>query len=120
MKANELRIGNLVNVYGIPKLVDANYILGLYQIEIAEKICIDLTPIPLTEDWLVKFGFKNILEPKYFELETDSFLITFDNGIIYICVGTYVEEGSKFPHIQYVHQLQNLYHALTGTELTIK
>jgi len=67
-------------------------------------------PIPLTENWLKKLGFK---------LNSAFGTSTYGNGVIgiffYDGVGSY--GIAKF---QYVHQLQNLYFALTGTELTVE
>ena len=59
-------------------------------------------PIPLTEEWLVKLKMEH----------NES--LTKGNGTYWFTLIT--------PHtpITYVHQLQNLYHALTGEELTIK
>jgi hypothetical protein len=68
-------------------------------------------PIPLTEEWLLKFGFeewdKNAWQ-KGFDLsihKIDSIFWYNNNGINVL--------------IKYVHQLQNLCFALTGEELTL-
>lgn len=75
----------------------------------------DVSPIPLTEEWLVKFGFElqignHILENHWGHLIRwhDSIIITDD-----------ISNHSKglTVKIEYVHQLQNLYFALTGEEL---
>lgn len=75
-------------------------------------------PIPLTEEWLVKFGFeKSIYHCDIYELNKNGFEISFDfkdrviNGCYLECIEL---------DIKYVHQLQNLYFALIGKELTIK
>jgi len=119
MKASELRIGNWVNAFGIPRQVNAKEILSLYEIEEANQICIDLSYIPLTEEWLDKLGFK--------EMDTNE-----NGGDHYFChsksdIGL---DSSFQPYgifgntvrydLEYVHQLQNLYYALVGQELTIK
>lgn len=54
IKANELRIGNYYNEFGIPKQADPSLILKLYQIQSVGKIAIDVTPVAITEEWLVK------------------------------------------------------------------
>ena len=123
MKASELRIGNILyweskNGVTLPQnLVISWVILGNFD---AQNIfCKDYTPIQLTEEWLLKFGFeyhhdtphpnkvyrKNWSEG-YFDLEH---IISFYFGGNFISV-----------ELKYVHQLQNLYFALTGEELTIK
>jgi hypothetical protein len=69
-----------------------------------------LKPIPLTEEWLLKFGFDKI----------DFQFIK--NGIKLFPIRDLYYRGN-FPiksDIKYVHQLQNLFFALTGEELTIK
>lgn len=74
-----------------------------------------LAPIPLTEEWLLKFGFKKG-DYETLVCEFKGFRITFDiNGDIIDC---YLDSTGL--DILYVHQLQNLYFALTGKELTIK
>lgn len=124
MKANELRIGNFV-------FDDENKPMKVARVETQE--CTDfngndefnviiehidknigyyeskINPIPLTEEWLKKFGF---------ELNMDSFYVK-DNNVIF-----FEEEGvCKFllrgdtVTIKNVHQLQNLYFALTNEEL---
>lgn len=118
MEANELRIGNYVQSrievgqkWDI--IVSANDLIGNYKL---------FEPIPLTEDWLVKFGFRITDSESNLNLtyaKKDGF-----------CINTYQEEkvgywwlgfyhNNKNKHIQYVHQLQNLYFALTNEELTL-
>lgn len=104
MKANELRIGNWVfngrNIRVIPT-----------QIEWFSEGVYDLLPIPLTEEWLLKFGFEqNKLSAKH-----NSF-IWYENHI-----GIKGLLGVVKPYeCKHVHQLQNLYFALTGEELKLK
>jgi hypothetical protein len=97
----------------------------------------DFEPIPLTEEWLLKLGFK--VKDRKSNLNTDIFYIpTFeiDYCLFYadfrLDYGLYVEyTDSPFPEddeklypitfeIKYIHQLQNLLYSLTGEELTIK
>ncbi len=110
MKANELRIGNFVweeygGLYEIlmmsPNYVDLvkpfMLVSGRYDIE-------TIKPIPLTEEWLLKFGLMSIKTELGF----------WNNGdAIYFSYGF-----EKSIELKYVHQLQNLYFALTGEELT--
>jgi hypothetical protein len=77
-----------------------------------------IEPIPLTEEWLLRFGFirdnKEILSLKENE-----------NEFIFFLEGNHViidkQQGQQLSGIsidcEYVHQLQNLYFALTGKEL---
>lgn len=75
-------------------------------------------PIPLTEKWLKDFG--------YFIVETNECVEAFKENFRYSI--QQVEENVNWfwcdgetvlTTIKYVHQLQNLYFALTGTELTL-
>ena len=65
MKANELRIGNWIShTPSQNKSANGNFIVS--QINLFDSNTInglesdDCEPIPLTEEWLYKFGFKNI------------------------------------------------------------
>lgn len=71
-----------------------------------------LEPIPLTEEWLLKFGFK-IRDGEWW-IDNEIFGVTFDENHepLHIWDGSFTDSPCK-----YVHQLQNLYFALTGTEL---
>jgi hypothetical protein len=116
--AKELRIGNYVFDNG-----DGN----LYKIPSGFSISanMEMNPIPITEEWLLKFGFENenhwysivvsgltflLVHKKLSESKRESFdcsLKAKDSGVWF---------SGK---IQHVHQLQNLYFALTGEDLTL-
>jgi hypothetical protein len=118
MKANELRIGNWYSEYGIPKQVLPLQILGLYQIEQAGKIVLDMTPIPLTEEWLVKLGFEKTDRDVLFYEKRNlvvEWLFERWTGRLYLDAG----DSARIIEVKYVHQLQNLYFALTGEELSM-
>lgn len=90
---------------------------------------IEMDGVPLTEDWLLKFGFE-----KHKSLITDSYTksyfvekqlsITIQPGNQYAYIRDFdalvVVRNSDYHGPFYVHQLQNLYFCLTGEELTIK
>ena len=115
MKANELRIGNLI--YGYSGRVCAISSINESFIKIRNDqdtiLLCDCKPIPLTEDWLVKLGF-----------ESNPYQDRYENKVIQVeCnkLRGYTELWiDGMPHIKYVHQLQNLYFALTGEELILK
>jgi len=134
IKANELRIGNWVNYDedGTNFIVTEISETGIAVVNDEELTWIELdqfSGIPLTSGWLVlKFGFKDLNEfintPNTFrkgdfeiikcfwdEGQPTFHLSKTPNGDL-----TYYRHG-KVPIIQYVHQLQNLYFALTGEEL---
>ena len=92
-------------------------------------------PIELTEEWLIKFGaFKHELKGQYgykyfFPMLDYIYVIERDFnkhqshffGIQYTdCEGIEDQVFNFSFDLKYVHQLQNLYFALTGNELTIK
>lgn len=118
MKANELRIGNYI--LHEPTIDDWEEIIvtlpSLLQVDISpESYC----GIPLTEEWLLKFGFDESQNDKYkYYIEPISLFrgLGDDNNKFY-----YHRSGhSKCLEVKHVHQLQNLYFALTGEELELK
>ena len=148
MKATELRIGNLVTinnellpetkneiykVYGLNAKFDLSFpdSSGVVSLNHTKSIRIYsqfdefIEPIPLTEEWLLKFGFekdeyakdfrlgKYWVENRYFDsYEKSMFLFgCYQFNKIYIT--------SNVDVLKYVHELQNLYFAITGEELTI-
>jgi len=112
MKANELRIGNWVH----SGLTDTDFIIDAHDIRnISAGFDNGKTqPILLTEEWLLKFGFEfNNLNETYFFEKFSFRLYLRENELYHNWMG-----GNVF--IKHVHQLQNLYFALTGEELKIK
>ena len=113
MKVNELRVGNLV--------LDGKEFITIGADEMlcaCSGRCI-FEPIPLTEEWLLKFGFECFADGQYEKIfENLDFNWDKETGL-YIFLRTQ-EDNIKPDHIKHVHQLQNLYFALTGEELTIK
>ncbi len=112
MKALELRIGNYIE--------NTDGQMASYMVVNADVIkqnehtmYASLEPIPLTEEWLIKFGF--IKHGKYGYFYLDNFIIDKNKlGKFFMCdIDIHVE-------IETVHHLQNLYFALTGEELTLK
>ena len=73
-----------------------------------------LKPIPITEEWLLKLGFNKT--GGTYEFIDGLVELVFHKGEVFEVI-----EGQwqSFKHIKYIHQLQNLYHALTGSELQI-
>ena len=74
-------------------------------------------PIPLTQEWILKFGFE-----KDYETNSWSILIPFDNFDYLFEISNKYQEFFQPEflriNIMFVHQLQNLVFALTGYELT--
>lgn len=70
-------------------------------------------PIPLTEEWLLRFGFEK--DRSGYRLDDINSLSFSENYIV-----CWHDKVLGIKQIEYVHQLQNLYFTLTGEELTIK
>ena len=111
MKANELRIGNWVNNNprdGVITVFSNDKCVIRHKAGIDRAFIEELEPIPLTEEWLLKFEFER---NKY---ALNSFI---KNDVI-ISTDKFIYMSRT--KLKYVHQLQNLYFALTGEELKLK
>jgi len=78
-------------------------------------------PISLTEEWLIKFDFGYKSKSSCTEWSIGLFSLTTDHEDEY---GDPTDGYDKFYYsfekeVKYVHQLQNLYFALTGEELNV-
>lgn len=148
MKASELRIGNYVYYEHTTHIVSGVHENKVYSwwvkdgepvIEYKAKdisgtqvenpymdVVSQYKPIPLTEEWLLRFGFVNI------DKGNNNFITYTDsehNYYLQIDVrrkdGKYLILDNSFDDlrafsmidIEYVHQLQNIYYCLTGEEL---
>jgi hypothetical protein len=124
IKINELRIGNLISDLsdrtGFVKSLAWNKVAVKLEFSTINTDCDGVKPIPLTVDCIKKFEFfeeyssskgKGCFQKKFINITIA------DNGFYCYC-------GDCRRHISitlhHVHQLQNLYFALTGEELTMK
>jgi hypothetical protein len=114
MIANELRIGNYVDFKGNLQK-DEDQIIKACDFTAIDFDSSLIEPIPLTEEWLIKFGLKKEKDRgcgfNYTNNSKRFKLIYFD--------GAYGLKNSRYYNIKHVHQLQNLYFALTGEELNL-
>jgi hypothetical protein len=131
LTAAELRIGNLIEWQD-----DSHEQFRVETIDFKEPnyfvnggLLDDMLPIPLTEEWLIKFGFykdgdyysKGINDYKYCFRYRDwaknwAFYQEFTDS------PDPKDDGVKYPvsfDYAYIHQLQNLFFALTGEELEL-
>lgn len=138
MEARELRIGNIVYHSPFSHIKEAVTIKEILQESLSHGKGIEgyiyndieeYVPIPLTEEWLLKFGFEKrrcvpvdgrepfeYIGGFYVESDYDARFDWEDNKLfLRDC-----DDGAVGKQIKYVHQFQNLYFALTGEELTIK
>ena len=119
MEAKELRVGNLVSViFAGHKTASYHKIVAEDIVDIAnKKVTSTPEPIPLTPEILEKAGFTN--EDKlhagantWWKEGMGEYLSFYYDGFL-----KYELTGRS---VKYLHQLQNLYFALTGEELEIK
>jgi hypothetical protein len=121
LKESDLRIGNFIKVISSKKIFDS-YITqakGYDIVRIEEKSFTywNYEPIKLDEEWLLKFGFSEIggCNEKDF---TNGYYNIFINSLGEVNF-LFFREGDWYKKLDYVHQLQNLYFALTQRELTV-
>lgn len=128
MDNNELRIGNLVTDSKTGKIVTVDGIQFTGRMVTHDesyddfKRGIEPVGIPIAHEILEKAGFDRTEERlagdyiyiiKRFEGQKRFALNISASGGYFLPMGTAID-------VKYVHQLQNLYFALTGTELEIK
>lgn len=124
MKTTDLRLGNFISINfgncddGKIITVDGVSDCEIYNEEHGYSPCNEFNPIPLTGQWLLDFGFE--VERELYDKGKLSILLAnlkdyHPNGRIYYNSWAIVESQPK-----YVHQLQNLYFALTQEELILK
>jgi hypothetical protein len=101
---SELRLGNIVKVHWEDEHTWS-------ALDFCEGV--EFEPIPLTEEWLKSTDIHGTC----FGSEL-CFTILVGGNKIYL--EQYGEGWIELDHIKYRHQAQNLYFALTGTEITIK
>lgn len=128
IKASELRIGNWVYGFKTTWSIEAS---DFRRVDYDNNE-VPYNPIPIAEEWLLKMGF---VADKYngsqgntssYMKKTHDFIGCYkhinligEDGLFYFQCNTkgVYTSGVK---IKYIHQLQNLYFALTGEELEIK
>ena len=78
----------------------------------------EFKPIPLTEEWLLKFGFEEV-DKERAKSQASWKIMAKDKFEIEYSTESWFLNNYKGNHqsIAYIHQLQNLYFALTNTEL---
>lgn len=123
LSATELRIGNLFYYHIVDEMDERGEWDEISQIDYDDlriltefKDNSEYKPIPLSEEWLLKFGFTkpahSFIGDIFHLSEWDEFKNTW-------CVVMNKNNAVVVSKLKYVHQLQNLYFALTGTELPI-
>jgi hypothetical protein len=130
MKTNQLRIGNYVwddysgemivsEIHFNPeqeKGLDSVLLRKNMNLPSGRYICSQINPIPLTEEWLNKFGWEWSIFHQAFHKEGFSLDLTCLIDGLYT-MSTFKKGLTIVAAIDSVHQLQNIYFALTGVEL---
>jgi hypothetical protein len=129
MKATELRINNWYNSvkWGIPVRCE---LTDFTQLDVMSDGAYDdppieymFEPIPLTEEWLLKFGFEIKYDGEFAkDYKFKNLKVRHKKQTLIYIVAIWDEDDNDCAiiYLDYVHQLQNLYFALTGEELKIK
>lgn len=140
IQANELRTGNWVNIQSHDQYAqiieiksgrpDNRDFVRISSPNLDTQFAVEISqivPIPLTEEILLKAGFEiggyNFVEvthpkhPRLFFVIGNNFDSIWWN---YNIQGTSKECESSQIEIKYIHQLQNLFFALTGEEIKIE
>lgn len=132
IKASELRIGNIVweSSSFTPGPDDFEQIV-IGAINDIDKVVLDnqnniysydyLYPIPLTVEWMAKVGFDwNAKDKRYYIQIGNTLYLEYDTDFDVFIAPESWAGSCPWNTVKHVHQLQNLYFALTGEELTIK
>lgn len=136
MKANELRIGNYVSTpSGIQEVIHIEE--DCFYTKDYKNKWAEIKPIQLNDDWLEKFGMHMPINEGIYsadEAKYDGWGFGFckvqqtliDANYTWDCFDFYQDSnGFWFPflntytNVNYVHEFQNLYFALTGNELKL-
>jgi hypothetical protein len=112
MEKTELRIGNFIKFGESIQTVTHRDIRNLHESELINKVPFgSYSGIPLTVQWLEKFGFvKNGNH-----LDYDGYCFIFRGNEVF----PWTDLKIRYK-LEYVHQFQNIYFWQTGKELTIK
>jgi hypothetical protein len=128
MKASELRIGNwyLSTKFKVPVMCEIGDFYEIYmRAEGSSEYDVDdiFKQIPLTEEWLVKMGFKSANDHSNYVLDeieiSWAYTVVSTNERFGFYLDGDILDSWKIS-LEYIHQLQNLYFALTRKELIIK
>lgn len=129
MKVEELRIGNIVKCeevkqFRVDEILWVEHLgytlrmrVGVNRESTFDMPLRDAEPIPITDEMLIKCGFTNgVKEHGFFKLYKQNNCVAW---------GVNDDDQEKFilidnDSIKSVHQLQNIYFALTGKELKIE
>ena len=128
IQANEIRIGNWVNIQSHNQYAriieiksgrpDNRDFVRISSPNLDTQFAVEIgqiVPIPLTEERLLKAGFEKDIESLFYRnnfiiAKTRSRWAFYHNGLM----------GGELVRIDFLHELQNLFFALTGEEIKIE
>lgn len=128
LRASELRLGNYIIDQSYPERECRVFRLNCgieYPItysynkafEYTSQRAIGLSGVPITDEWLMNLGFKKMGKHDVFEIDNLRFVI--GTG----CLVYLIDEDDRNKYcvkaMQFIHEIQNTYFALTGKELII-
>jgi len=121
IQTQELRLGNILLHEGIEKKVESIYLDGDITFGTIDGFnfpkLADCEPVPITPEWLVKLGFRE--SSTWFDMFILEVCIIEKHHISDVYAFRQRENGKDgfIKHLEYIHQLQNIYFALTDKEL---
>ena len=127
LKVKDLRVGNYIYSSLTKSVVEVSTkVLRLMESEIRVKGETTYKGIPITEDLLLKCGFSrglyidNLFFTKLDVVNGDYSEIIIDMSDGNVEVHLDINNFSIEVECKHLHQLQNLYHSVTGKELEVK
>jgi len=132
MEASELRIGNLIYIPKTDQDATICSVTEFIGVKVNKNVIFepipfnDIKPIPLNKELVLKLGFEKWQDRYCLEAwspghPSQRFDIDWKDGNIMMKSRYQGEDDNLLMrHIKNVHQLQNLYFALTGKELEMK
>lgn len=116
MRAEELRIGNWIEIIDSKELCTT-----VTKSTFDCNVDVFYKPIPITEEWLLKFGFEKQIyfDGNYVIKNKEGYYNSIKKDDGEWCYNNDISDASCYfvKKVKYIHQLQNLYYALNEEEL---
>ena len=112
LNATQIRVGNYVSFNEDIIKLDGS----LFAMYLQNELDKPFYPVKLTDKWLTDFGFTNSkTQDKFYNKDNNVGISTADDKFRFI-QGNFVCQ-LVLTDLEYVHQLQNIFYSLYGTEL---
>jgi hypothetical protein len=126
IKHNELRIGNVIMYEEASFDINSESVKSISQLKVTavkslptkekgEQFYKDIKPVPLDKKWLLKFGFE-IYKYRANTFGLNGYSFDLDKMSLHNDLPADCNKINEID-LKYIHQLQNLYFALTGNDL---